>query len=62
MKTVTDVPKFIETVDKMRNSQKEFFRTKSGIALSESKKLEKEVDAMLDEGTVPSRSTQSKMF
>ncbi|WP_231489883.1 hypothetical protein [Pedobacter sp. Leaf170] len=62
MKTVTDIPKFIETVDKMRNAQKEFFRTKATSAINEAKKLEKEVDAMLDEGTVPSRNNQSKLF
>lgn len=62
MRTINDVPKFIETVEKMRKSQKEYFRTRSGIALSESKKLEKEVDGLLAETVVPSRINQPKLF
>lgn len=36
---------FFELVSDMRSAQKEFFRTKSQAALSESKQLEKAVDA-----------------
>lgn len=35
---------FFDTVKKMRGSQKEFFRTRSSSALSQSRALEKKVD------------------
>ena len=35
---------FFRLVERMRNKQKEYFRTKSQIVLSESKRLEREVD------------------
>lgn len=38
---------FAALVQKMRNSQREYFRTKSGTALEESKRLEREVDKAL---------------
>lgn len=37
--------KFFRLVERMRNKQKEYFRTKSQAALNESKQLEREVDA-----------------
>lgn len=58
-----NVNEFIDAVKRMRKAQSEYFRTKSGIALSEAKKLEKEVDKMLPEDHLPSRtSTQPKLF
>lgn len=35
---------FFDKVSRMRKAQKEYFRTRSGRALSDSKKLEKEID------------------
>lgn len=35
---------FFRLVERMRNKQKEYFRTKSQFALNESKQLENEVD------------------
>lgn len=40
---------FYESVRKMRAAQKEYFKTRSKDILNESKKLEKKVDAMLEE-------------
>ena len=37
--------KFFRLVERMRNKQKEYFRTKGQAALNESKQLEREVDA-----------------
>lgn len=42
-----DIVKFAETVQQMRSAQNEYFRTRSGIAMAASKKLEKEVDDMV---------------
>lgn len=35
---------FFDKVSRMRAAQKEYFRTRSGRALSDSKRLEKEID------------------
>lgn len=35
---------FFDKVSRMRKAQKEYFRTKSGRALNESKRLEQEID------------------
>ena len=35
---------FFDKVSRMRKAQKEYFRTRSGRALSDSKRLEKEID------------------
>ena len=35
---------FFDKVSRMREAQKEYFRTRSGRALSDSKRLEKEID------------------
>jgi hypothetical protein len=43
--------KFEELVRRMRESQRDFFRTRSRESLAESKRLEKEVDKWLDEKT-----------
>lgn len=59
---MTDIIEFAETVKKMRDAQKEYFRTKSGIALNESKKLEKKVDEMILQVGIPSRSSQKNLF
>lgn len=39
---------FVEKVIQMRNAQKAFFQSKSPSFLSEAKRLEKEVDQMID--------------
>lgn len=39
---------FFDKVSRMRAAQKEYFRTRSGRALTESKKLEKEIDAEIE--------------
>lgn len=39
---------FFDNVSRMRKAQKEYFRTKSGRALNESKKLEQEIDAEIE--------------
>lgn len=39
---------FFDKVYRMREAQKEYFRTKSGRALSDSKRLEKEIDAEIE--------------
>jgi len=39
-----DAKSFFDLVSRMRDKQKEYFRTRSGIALQESKLLEKSVD------------------
>lgn len=36
---------FFDKVSRMRKAQKEYFRTRSGRALADSKRLEKEIDA-----------------
>lgn len=43
-----DAKSFFYLVAKMREKQKEYFRTRSGVALSYSKDLEKRVDAEID--------------
>ena len=40
---------FIQTVKKMRRAQKDFFKSKSYTVLQESKKLEHQVDMMIQE-------------
>lgn len=44
---MTDLTQLAEAVLKMRDAQKEYFRTRSGIALQKSIKLEKDVDDMI---------------
>lgn len=39
---------FFDKVSRMRAAQKEYFRTRSGRALTESKRLEKEIDAEIE--------------
>lgn len=39
---------FFDKVCRMRKAQKEYFRTKSGRALNESKQLEREIDAEIE--------------
>lgn len=39
---------FFDTVAQMRENQKQYFRTRSHIYLTESKRLEKEVDAEIN--------------
>lgn len=39
---------FLELIARMRNRQKEYFRTRSSVALCESRALEREVDAEID--------------
>ena len=46
----------------MRTTQNEYFRTRSSIALSASKKLEKAVDEMVKASAKPEPISQSNMF
>lgn len=39
---------FFDKVSRMRKAQKEYFRTRSGRALTDSKRLEKEIDAEIE--------------
>ena len=39
---------FFDKVCRMREAQKEYFRTRSGRALSDSKRLEQEIDAEIE--------------
>lgn len=39
---------FFDKVSRMREAQKEYFRTRSGRALSDSKRLEKEIDGEIE--------------
>ena len=39
---------FFDKVCRMRKAQKDYFRTRSGRALSDSKRLEKEIDAEIE--------------
>jgi hypothetical protein len=49
---------FIQLVERMRNAQREYFRTKSPTALESSKRLEREVDQAI----ARERSGQRTMF
>lgn len=58
-----NIDEFIEAVKKMRKAQNEYFRTRSGIALNEAKKLEKQVDEMLPQDISPIKNQeQPKLF
>jgi hypothetical protein len=59
---MVDIVKFAETVQQMRDAQKEFFRTKATVALVKSKKIEKEVDEMVKTVIPPIASTQSTLL
>lgn len=39
---------FFDKVSRMRAAQKEYFRTRSGRSLADSKRLEKEIDAEIE--------------
>lgn len=41
---------FFDKVCRMRKAQKEYFRTRSGRALADSKRLEKEIDDEIERG------------
>lgn len=43
-----DAKEFFGRVERMRKTQKEYFRTRSGRALTESKRLEREIDAEIE--------------
>lgn len=43
-----DAKSFFDKVSRMRKAQKEYFRTKSGRALNESKQLERDIDAEIE--------------
>jgi hypothetical protein len=57
-----DIVKFATSVQQMRNAQKEYFRTRSGIALTDSKKLEKEVDDIVKTIITPAPSNQQSLL
>ena len=43
-----DAKTFFDKVSQLRKAQKEYFRTRSGRALTESKRLEKEIGAEIE--------------
>lgn len=43
-----DAKTFFDKVSQLRKAQKEYFRTRSGRALTESKRLGKEIDAEIE--------------
>ena len=43
-----DAKEFFGRVERMRKAQTEYFRTRSGRALTESKRLEREIDAEIE--------------
>ena len=45
----TEYQKFLWLVEQMRTNQKDYFKTRSDSALTNSKKLEKQVDKALNE-------------
>lgn len=55
---------FFDLVARMREEQKKFFRTKSQTALTESKRLEQEVDREIArvEELLPPKPEQPKLF
>ena len=57
-----DIVKLAETVQQMRTTQKEYFRTRSSLALAASKKLEKSVDDMLSSVIKSPTKAQADMF
>lgn len=50
---LTEAHRFMDTVTKMRNAQKMYFRTREKTYLEESKRLEREVDRMIDNANKP---------
>jgi hypothetical protein len=57
---VTTVEELARLVNEMRTAQKEYFRTRSGSALENSKRLERKVDEAVGEVLRPER--QGSMF
>lgn len=54
---------FFDKVSRMRKAQKEYFRTRSGRALSDSKRLEKEIDDEIERvNKVMEAKNNPKMF
>lgn len=50
---LAEAHRFMDTVKKMRNAQKMYFRTREKTYLEESKKLEREVDRLIDNANKP---------
>ena len=50
---LAEAHRFMDTVKKMRNAQKMYFRTREKTYLEESKRLEREVDRMIDNANKP---------
>lgn len=50
---LAEAHRFMDTVTKMRNAQKMYFRTREKTYLEESKRLEREVDRMIDNANKP---------
>lgn len=61
MTDTPDLARLIEAVAEMRHCQREYFRTRSGDALSMSKRAEKRVDALLAELSEASQR-QGRLF
>lgn len=50
---LAEAHRFMDTVKKMRNAQKMYFRTREKTYLEESKRLEREVDRLIDNANKP---------
>jgi hypothetical protein len=59
---MSDIIKLAELVKEMREAQKEYFRTRSSIALTKSKKLERDVDDVVSLAIRPVATSQGNMF
>jgi len=59
---MVDIVKLAESVQQMRTAQKEYFRTRSSISLTSSKKLEKEVDDMVKDAVTAPLISQGDIF
>ena len=55
---------FFNLVSRMREAQKEYFKTRSSLDLRESKKLEAEIDAEIERvnALAPHKDAQTAMF
>jgi hypothetical protein len=50
---LAEAHRFMDTVTKMRNAQKMYFRTREKTYLEESKRLEREVDRLIESANKP---------
>ena len=53
---------FIKLVVKMRQARKDYFRTRDSMALNLSKRLEREVDDLIERKTEKAENNQGSLF